>query len=148
MRDSRTRRVFDSLVGRIDQARVHCDLFVTVESGPYFVQLMPNHRTLYAEVVSNHYLKETDRLSVEQELRLLERGWTAPYLLCHPDCRSDFHPNFSRTWSAAVQSRRVALHLLWALLVATANEGEGAAAVVITSDLRATEPSSGAGPRH
>ena len=96
------------LVEVIDMARARCDRFVIVESLPYFVQLMPNHRTLYGEVISNHYLDDADRLTPCQERRLVDLGWRLPGTPCHPDCPAPQHPNFTMTWPSTTPSKQVA----------------------------------------
>jgi hypothetical protein len=70
---------------------------VSISVGAYYVQLLFNHDVLYAEAVSNVYLKGPERLSAEQERRLLALEWTKPSVPCDPRCRRD-HPNFHRLW--------------------------------------------------
>jgi hypothetical protein len=143
-----TRGVVERLVAEIDRARERCDRYVIVESGPYFVQFMPNHRANYGEVVSNHYLRGDERLDPAQELRLFGLGWVAPNVRCHPDCPNDFHPNFTKVWASSVPSGQIAREMLHGLVVAISAGGEGAAVPVVKGGARLTRPTAGAVPGH
>jgi hypothetical protein len=140
--------VEDRLTEEIDVARACCDKFVIIESLPYFVQLMPNHDTLYGEVISNRYLEGADRLTPKQQKRLVDLGWGTPGAACHSSCSSTLHPNYTMIWPSTTPSDHIARDLLRGLLVAMAGVGEGAQPFVIKSRPRATEPSTGTVPRH
>jgi len=143
-----TQRIDERLIEEIEVARLRCDRFVIVESLPYFAQLMPNHRSLYGEVISDTYLEGPDRLSPRQEQRLIDLGWGPPGRPCHPACPSSLHPNYSMTWPATTASSHIARDLLAGLLVVMAGRGEGGQAFTVKSLVRTTEPSSGVAPRH
>jgi hypothetical protein len=138
----------DRLVEEIERARIYNDRYVLVESLPYYAQMIPNDRTIYGEVVSNNYLAGTHRLSPEQESRLMDLGWSPPGTRCHPDCRSDHHPNYSTTWPSTTLSKHIALEMLRGLTVAMAKAGEGAAPMLVRSDVRAFAPTHGWAPAH
>ena len=147
MRRPETGAVDGQLKEAVESIRVRCDRFVVVESLPYFVQFMPNHKVLYGEVVSNYYLKDADHLSGVQIQRLVDLGWGLPGTSCHPACHSP-HPNFTMSWPSTTPSATVARDLLRGLLVASSSRGEGAAAVVIASGTRVSRPTDGAVPGH
>lgn len=138
----------DWLAAEVERAREKCDRFVIIESLPYFAQLMPNHRTLYGEVISNRYLDGAHQLTSSQEKRLLDLGWSAPGTPCHPDCHAPLHPNFTMTWPSTTPSKQVARDLLRGLLITLAGVSEGAEEITIKSSPRTTKPSFSVVPRH
>jgi hypothetical protein len=114
-------RISDSLGGllaRIDEARCHLRQVVILGIGPYYSRMLFNAEVAYAEVISNYYLLDDDRITPQQELVLLDQGWLPPGATCHHACRLP-HPNFHRSWRRPTPSADLAaalmrgLHTVW-----------------------------------
>jgi hypothetical protein len=138
----------ERLVNEIDRVRPRCDRYVVVEAMPYYVQLMPNHGSIYGEVVSNAYLTEGYRLNLRQDRRLVQLGWGRPGQSCHPECPSRSHRNYTRIWGSGVPSREIARYLLHGLMVVCSTRGEGGSALVVKSNVRITQATEGVVPGH
>jgi len=103
------------LTQAIEITRADCSKCWIVETGPYYAQLLFNRDTIYGEVMSNAFLFGVDRLVADQELRLVDLGWTCPDEPCHSQCPRP-HPNFHRQWSQDVPTSVVVHDVLMALM--------------------------------